>query len=249
MAEYTALNYLLQDVFASETPAEARHNSRAADDCILELAEKIKARRAKPAVTETPTRPRLEESNDDLVLTLIRDGKELTRTFPIKGFGIYKTNEVTQMALEGIKVNPDKDGYTWYMSRQYLAPGREIEKTNETLQPSEGRILSRLLAEIWEQRHLKAEAKARLKDQAFAAAAVKSAFYPPAVKQDEALPTPVLLNECAPSVKPAAKSEPKIGLRRTDYDGLVYEPGGTALMRGPAPLLRSPCVLNYQDEA
>lgn len=75
----------------------------------------------------------------------------------------------------------------------------------------------------------------------------------PAVKpqQDEALPTPVLLNECAPSVKPAVKpavkSEPKIGLRRTDYDGLVYEPGGTALMRGPAPLLRSPCVLNYQD--
>ena len=84
------------------------------------------------------------------------------------------------MALEGIKVNPGKDGYTWYMSRQYLAPGRdwsEMEKTNETLQPSEGRILSRLLAEIWEQRHMRAEAKARLKDQAFAAAAVKSAFY------------------------------------------------------------------------
>jgi hypothetical protein len=237
MTEYTALNYLLQDVFASENPAEVRHNSRAADDCILELAEKIKAKRAKPAVAETPTRPRLEESNDDLVLTLIRDGKELTRTFPIKGTNFYKTDDVSQMALQSIKANPGKDGYTWYMCREYLAPGRhwsEMEKTNETLEPSEGRILFRLLAEIWEQRHLKAETKARLKDQAFAEAAVKSAFYPPA---------PVLLNEYAASVK----SEPKSGLRRTDYDGLVYEPGGTALMRGPAPLLRSPCVLNYKE--
>jgi hypothetical protein len=41
----------------------------------------------------------------------------------------------------------------------------------------------------------------------------------------------------------AMKATPAVpGLRRTDYDGLVYEPGTTALMRGPAPLVRSPAV-------
>ena len=40
----------------------------------------------------------------------------------------------------------------------------------------------------------------------------------------------------------AMKATPSHGLRRTDYDGLVYEPGTTALMRGPAPLVRSPAV-------
>ena len=145
MTDYTALSHLLKDIFEAEGPSDIAYMTTTADDYILELAEKIKAKRAaktkKPAVPEGKA-PELVRFGDDVRITLG------TKVFacPIKSIFIYRSNEPQQMEAEGIRVNPGKDGNTWYI-KMYRLVNDKVVTNCKTLEPYEGPILYELLAE------------------------------------------------------------------------------------------------------
>ena len=85
----------------------------------------------------------LTTANNKVTVTLFRDGAAVSRTFPLRSFYIYRTNEKDCMTP-----NPGKDGYTWFMRNYSLAPNGEVEMYSETLEPYEGPILHGLLAAL-----------------------------------------------------------------------------------------------------
>jgi len=137
MTDYTVLKHLLDDLAASEAPAEIRSNSKAVDDHILELAEAIKARPPKKVVALKE--PLLVRFGDDVRITVWRGNQGKIFSRPINGLHIYKTNEPSEMADEKIEPNPGKDGYTWFMKNYGL-------NHSKVLEPHEGPILHALLA-------------------------------------------------------------------------------------------------------
>ena len=144
MTDYTVLSHLLNDMFEAESPSDIAYMTRTADDFILELAEKIKAKTAaKPKKTVVPEgkAPELVRFGDDVRITL---GTKVFSS-PIKSIFIYRSNEPQQMEAEGIRVNPGKDGNTWYM-KMYRLSEDEIITNCKTLEPYEGPILYELLA-------------------------------------------------------------------------------------------------------
>jgi hypothetical protein len=146
MSRYAVLNHLLHDVFRSEGTAETRSNAKALDDHILELAEAIRARPVKPV--EEVKEPLLVRFGDDVRITLWhgKQGKIFSR--PLKGFYIYKTNEPSEMAVENITAKPGKDGYTWFMKNYGLNEEGKVAVSSKVLEPHEGPVLCKLLAEV-----------------------------------------------------------------------------------------------------
>ena len=146
MTDYNVLSHLLKDMLEAEDPSEIGYITRAADDCILELAEKIKAKRAtttKPKKTVTEGKaPELVRFGDDVRITL---GTKVFSS-PIKSIFIYRSNEPQHMEAEGIRVNPGKDGNTWYIKMYHLVDDKVVTNC-KTLEPYEGPILYELLAE------------------------------------------------------------------------------------------------------
>lgn len=144
MQNFTTLQILIQEVLQAENAAERRCDTRAAEDYILAFAAQISAKRAALAALPPPQEniPTLTATANQVTVTLIRDGRERIRTFPLKSFFIYKTNE-----KGSVTPHPGKDGYTWFMRNYSLAPNGEVEAYGETLEPYEGPILYELLKE------------------------------------------------------------------------------------------------------
>ena len=144
MTDYTVLSHLLKDMFEAEDASEVGYISRAADDCILKLAEQINAKRAakpKKAALSEGKAPELVRFGDDVRITL---GTKVFNS-PIKSIFVYRSNEVQQMEAEGIRVNPGKDGNTWYI-KMYRLVEDKVVTNSKTLEPYEGPILYELLA-------------------------------------------------------------------------------------------------------
>ena len=145
MTDYTVLSHLLKIMLEAEDASEVGYITRAADDCILELAEKIIAKRAavkaKKAIVTEGKAPELVRFGDDVRITL---GTKVIAC-PIKSIFVYRSNEVQQMEAEGIKVNPGKDGNTWYIKMYHLVDD-DFVTNYKTLEPYEGPILYELLA-------------------------------------------------------------------------------------------------------
>lgn len=147
MTDYNVLSHLLKDMLEAEDPSEIGYITRAADDCILELAEKIKAKRAtttkqKKTVVPQGKAPELVRFGDDVRITL---GTKVFSS-PIKSIFVYRSNEPQHMEAEGIRVNPGKDGNTWYIKMYHLVDDKVVTNC-KTLEPYEGPILYELLAE------------------------------------------------------------------------------------------------------
>jgi hypothetical protein len=144
MTDYTVLSHLLKDMFDAEDAGEIGYISRAADDCILKLAEQIIAKRAanpKKAALSEGKAPELVRFGDDVRITL---GTKVFNS-PIKSIFVYRSNEVQQMEAEGIRLNPGKDGNTWYI-KMYRLVDDKVVTNSKTLEPYEGPILYELLA-------------------------------------------------------------------------------------------------------
>jgi hypothetical protein len=146
MTDYTVLSHLLKDMFDAEDASEIGYISRAADDCILKLAEQIIAKRVTAGTKPTKMvpegkAPELVRFGDDVRITL---GTKVFNS-PINSIFVYRSNEVQQMEAEGIRVNPGKDGNTWYI-KMYRLVEDKVVTNSKTLEPYEGPILYELLA-------------------------------------------------------------------------------------------------------
>lgn len=152
MTDYTVLKHLLHDITVAESPAEVRSNMKAADDHILELAEQIKAKRAlkAPVLTEHKA-PLLVRFGDDVRITLWKGEQAKIFSRPINSLRIYKTNEPAEITSEKITANPGKDGYTWFMKVYGPDEYGHPSVSSKILEPHEGPILHKLLAEAWRQ--------------------------------------------------------------------------------------------------
>ena len=139
---FIALNHLLQDMFTDTE--DLRSNSKAVEDYILEFAEIIRAKRIKKPVKPVAP-PIVTRFGDDIHITLCRNGTTETICRPRTGLFVYKTNEPTLMEADGIKANPDKEGYTWYIQNYSLFGGKVVTNCM-AVEPHEGPALRLLLS-------------------------------------------------------------------------------------------------------